>query len=218
MVQRQNLCIAGPRAMGMGGAGVAVTTNALATYWNPAGLAMTQTVDIRAQGGGQATDRLGLGDALHDLEKFNTSDTSPANLAKGQVDRRSHQSNRGHCVRQRIRRSLSQRTSWRTCVRVQRVGRRNRRWIRLDPCASIPTRWARDTHHCGGPDGASWARSQTGGVLLCLCLFRQNVFNRNYRENHSRRRVQWFDRPPRWKRCQYDRSFRQTEHLNDLWN
>ncbi|MBH0200856.1 MAG: hypothetical protein HP496_00780, partial [Nitrospira sp.] len=35
--------IVGPRAMGMGGAGVAVTTNALATYWNPAGLAMTQT-------------------------------------------------------------------------------------------------------------------------------------------------------------------------------
>ena len=31
----------GPRAMGMGGAGVAVTTDALATYWNPAGLAMT---------------------------------------------------------------------------------------------------------------------------------------------------------------------------------
>ena len=52
--------IAGPRAMGMGGAGVAVTTNALATYWNPAGLAMTQTVDIRAQGGGMAIDRLGM--------------------------------------------------------------------------------------------------------------------------------------------------------------
>lgn len=76
--------IAGPRAMGMGGAGVAVTTNALATYWNPAGLAMTQTVDIRAQGGGQAFDRLGLGDALHDLENFDTGDTSPANLAKAQ--------------------------------------------------------------------------------------------------------------------------------------
>ena len=42
----------GPRAMGMGGAGVAVTTDALATYWNPAGLAMTQTVDVRIQGGG----------------------------------------------------------------------------------------------------------------------------------------------------------------------
>ena len=76
--------IAGPRAMGMGGAGVAVTTNALATYWNPAGLAMTQTVDIRAQGGGMAIDRLGMGDALHDLENFNTADTSPANLAEAQ--------------------------------------------------------------------------------------------------------------------------------------
>jgi len=76
--------IAGPRAMGMGGAGVAVTTNALATYWNPAGLAMTQTVDIRLQGGGLAIDRRGLGDALHDLENFTTSDTSPGNLARGQ--------------------------------------------------------------------------------------------------------------------------------------
>ncbi|MBH0200860.1 MAG: conjugal transfer protein TraF, partial [Nitrospira sp.] len=74
----------GPRAMGMGGAGVAVTTNALATYWNPAGLAMTQTVDIRVQGGGLAIDRRGLGDALHDLENFTISDTSPGNLAKGQ--------------------------------------------------------------------------------------------------------------------------------------
>lgn len=76
--------IAGPRAMGMGGAGVAVTTNALATYWNPAGLAMTQTVDIRLQGGGLAIDRRGLGDALHDLENFNTGDTSTSNLARGQ--------------------------------------------------------------------------------------------------------------------------------------
>lgn len=74
--------IVGPRAMGMGGAGVAVTTNALATYWNPAGLAMTQTVDIRVQGGGLAIDRRGLGDALYDLENFNTGDTSPDNLAK----------------------------------------------------------------------------------------------------------------------------------------
>ncbi len=76
--------IVGPRAMGMGGTGVAVTTNALATYWNPAGLAMTQTVDIRVQGGGLAIDRRGLGDALHDLENFTTSDTSPDNLARGQ--------------------------------------------------------------------------------------------------------------------------------------
>ena len=83
-VSAAEFVMVGPRAMGMGGAGVAVTTNAFATYWNPAGLAMTQTVDIRAQGGGLAQDRLGLGDALHDLENFNTSDTSPANLAKAQ--------------------------------------------------------------------------------------------------------------------------------------
>ena len=73
--------LVGPRAVGMGGAGVAVTTNALATYWNPAGLAMTQTVDIRVQGGGLAIDRRGLGDALHDLENF---DTSQGNLARAQ--------------------------------------------------------------------------------------------------------------------------------------
>lgn len=83
-VSAAEFVISGPRAMGMGGAGVAVTTNALATYWNPAGLAMTQTVDIRAQGGGLAIDRLGLGDALNDLEKFNTSDTSPSNLVRAQ--------------------------------------------------------------------------------------------------------------------------------------
>ena len=74
----------GPRAMGMGGAGVAVTTDALATYWNPAGLAMTQTVDIRVQGSGQVIDRLGIADALHDLENFNENDPSPANRDKAQ--------------------------------------------------------------------------------------------------------------------------------------
>jgi hypothetical protein len=72
----------GPRAMGMGGAGVAVTTDALATYWNPAGLAMTQTVDVRIQGSGQVIDRLGIADAVHDLEQFDTADSSAANLAK----------------------------------------------------------------------------------------------------------------------------------------
>src|SRR5713226_5263611 len=75
----------GPRAMGMGGAGVAVTTDALATYWNPAGLAMTQTVDIRIQGGGQVIDRFGLGDAVHDLDKFNPTDPNiAANRVKAQ--------------------------------------------------------------------------------------------------------------------------------------
>ena len=76
--------IVGPRAMGMGGAGVAITTDALATYWNPAGLAMTQTVDIRIVGGGQAIDRLGIADAIKDLENFDPNDTSAANIAKAQ--------------------------------------------------------------------------------------------------------------------------------------
>jgi hypothetical protein len=74
----------GPRAMGMGGAGVAITTDALATYWNPAGLAMTQTVDIRIQGGGQVIDRLGIADAVHDLETFDKTDATTANQAKAQ--------------------------------------------------------------------------------------------------------------------------------------
>ncbi len=68
----------------MGGAGVAVTTDALATYWNPAGLAMTQTFDIRIVGGVQAVDRLGIADAVKDLEDFNGNDLSAANQAKAQ--------------------------------------------------------------------------------------------------------------------------------------
>src|SRR5678815_2187970 len=76
--------IVGPRAMGMGGAGVAVTTDALATYWNPAGLAMTQTVDVRIVGGAQVIDRAAIANAVNDLENFNTSDTSAANIAKAQ--------------------------------------------------------------------------------------------------------------------------------------
>jgi hypothetical protein len=74
----------GHRAIGMGGAGVAITTESLATYRNPAGLAMTQTVDVRIQGGGQVIDRLGIADAVHDLENFDSADTSTANQAKAQ--------------------------------------------------------------------------------------------------------------------------------------
>src|SRR5437867_9673594 len=72
--------IVGPRAVGMGGAGVAVTTDALATYWNPAGLAMSQTIDIRVQGSGQIIDRLGVADTINDINNFDRSDTTPANL------------------------------------------------------------------------------------------------------------------------------------------
>jgi hypothetical protein len=77
--------IVGPRAMGMGGAGVAVTTDALAAYWNPAGLAMEKTVDIRGQVSGQLTDRLGVADTLDEIDSINQSDTSPANQARLQA-------------------------------------------------------------------------------------------------------------------------------------
>ena len=76
--------VVGPRAAGMGGAGVAVTTDAYATYWNPAGLAMVKSMDVRIQGTAQVTDRLGIGSALHDLKDFNPNDTSSANQAKAQ--------------------------------------------------------------------------------------------------------------------------------------
>ena len=74
--------IVGPRAVGMGGAGVAVTTDALAIYWNPAGLAMSQTVDIRAQASGQIVDRLGVADTINDINNFDRSDVSAANRAR----------------------------------------------------------------------------------------------------------------------------------------
>ena len=76
--------VVGPRAAGMGGAGVAVTTDAYATYWNPAGLAMVKSLDIRIQGTVQATGREGIVNALDDLNDFNPNDTSAANQAKAQ--------------------------------------------------------------------------------------------------------------------------------------
>lgn len=57
----------GARAVGMGGAGVAVTSDAYATYWNPAGLAMTKTIDIRVMFSAQSIDRLGVSDTLEDI-------------------------------------------------------------------------------------------------------------------------------------------------------
>ncbi len=68
--------VVGPRAAGMGGAGVAVTTDAYATYWNPAGLAMVKSMDIRIQGTVQVTGRDGIVNALDDLKDFNPNDTS----------------------------------------------------------------------------------------------------------------------------------------------
>jgi len=79
----------GSRQMGMGGAGVATTTDSLATYWNPAGMAMSKKFDIRIQAGGQVVDRGDVFDALKDINNLNLNDTSAGNLARAQqlVDR-----------------------------------------------------------------------------------------------------------------------------------
>jgi len=61
--------IVGPRALGMGGAGVATTSDALATYWNPAGLVMSQSVDVHVQALTHLVDRLGVQDTLDDIDK-----------------------------------------------------------------------------------------------------------------------------------------------------
>ena len=41
--------LVGPRAIGLGGAGVAATTDPLAVHWNPAGLAMEHSGGWRIQ-------------------------------------------------------------------------------------------------------------------------------------------------------------------------
>ncbi len=74
--------LVGPRAVGMGGAGVAVTSDSLATYWNPAGLAMDSTVDIRGQFSVQGIDRMGIRDTLEDIDDIDEDDISVANQAR----------------------------------------------------------------------------------------------------------------------------------------
>ncbi len=72
----------GSRQMGMGGAGVATTTDSLATYWNPAGMAMSKKFDIRIQAGAQALDRGDVSDMIKDINHLNLNDTSSANISR----------------------------------------------------------------------------------------------------------------------------------------
>ncbi|MDA2910806.1 conjugal transfer protein TraF [Nitrospiraceae bacterium AH_259_D15_M11_P09] len=72
-VMAVEFALVGPRAIGMGGAGVAVTTDALATYWNPAGLAMKQSVDFLIQGSVQGVDRFGFKDIIDDIDAIDTN-------------------------------------------------------------------------------------------------------------------------------------------------
>jgi hypothetical protein len=79
-VQAVEFAIVGPRAVGMGGAGVAVTDDALATYWNPAGLAMKKTIDVRGQVSAQISDRVGVLQTLQDVNDLTGTRPSAATL------------------------------------------------------------------------------------------------------------------------------------------
>ena len=79
----------GSRQMGMGGAGVATTSDSLATYWNPAGMAMSKKFDMRFQASGQVVDHGDVFDSLKDINNLNLNDTSAGNIARlqQQIDR-----------------------------------------------------------------------------------------------------------------------------------
>lgn len=80
--QAVEFAVVGARAAGMGGAGVAVTSDAYATYWNPAGLAMSKTVDIRVGFSFQGIDRIGMNDTLKEIDKVDLNDASAGNQAR----------------------------------------------------------------------------------------------------------------------------------------
>jgi F plasmid transfer operon, TraF, protein len=85
--------IVGPRAAGMGGAGVAITTDSLATYWNPAGLAMTQTLDIRMQVTAQGVARNGAYDTVRNIENCGSCTPADAQNFANQINGQSGSAN-----------------------------------------------------------------------------------------------------------------------------
>lgn len=79
--------VVGARAVGMGGAGVAVTSDAYATYWNPAGLAMSKTIDIRVGFSIQGIDRLGVQDTLDQIKNIDKSNVANQGQLQALVDK-----------------------------------------------------------------------------------------------------------------------------------
>lgn len=85
--QAVEFAVVGARAAGMGGAGVAVTSDAYATYWNPAGLAMTKTIDIRVGFSIQAIDRVGVNDTLKEIENLDKNNVTNLNQLQSLADK-----------------------------------------------------------------------------------------------------------------------------------
>src|SRR5262249_45645689 len=74
----------GPRAAGMGGAGGAVTTDTYASYWNPARLAIVNSLAVPIHVTAQVIGTNGMINAVDNLKDFNPNDTSPHNLVNAQ--------------------------------------------------------------------------------------------------------------------------------------
>ncbi len=70
----------GPRQLGMGGAGVAATDDAHAIYWNPAGLALRDGLDIRLSGSVRASVNDNLDDAIRDVKRALDSGDAPEEI------------------------------------------------------------------------------------------------------------------------------------------
>ena len=80
----------GPRQVGMGGAGVSATDDAHAIYWNPAGLALHDGLDIRLSGTVRASVNQTLDDAIDKIRNaVNNGDASQEviDYVNGQLDK-----------------------------------------------------------------------------------------------------------------------------------
>ena len=129
----------------------------------------------------QAIDRLGMADAINDLENFNTNDTSPANMAKAQDIANRHQSaRRQHVVStarpDSISRDISASTPSDSTFLMSRPAggfRRTPVTVKLE-CEFRLNHRRRWHSRPGGP---------ASGVLLCLCLCRQDILNRHHGQN-----------------------------------
>ena len=122
--------VVGPRAAGMGGAGVAVTTDAYATYWNPAGLAMIEIFGYSYSGDDPGDGPAGHRQCDERSQDFNPNDTSSCQSGQSAETSPIEINRPGARSCGRRRRPLYQRSFRRSCVWLQCVRCRTSRRIR----------------------------------------------------------------------------------------